>query len=726
LGTPAVVFNPDRTQARLTYVIENPWVFEFKFEGNYFLSDYKIAQQLQEEKLSGAISSPAPDMADRIRRMYWAQGYANADVSVAEKLDASEHKQSLHFTIREGPRVRINKVEISGQISRPEAYYAKFLRVSSSDLIGQGFYNRKDIEDGVKRLMTELQNQGYFRAKVQSQRAEYSPDGSLVTIAIAIDEGPLTQVRQIRFEGVEAFPKAQLIEILKIKTGSALGLAELEESINALKVFYKSEGYLEMKIKNEAEQNRIVTYNEGNTQATVEFQIYEGPRVRVGTITSQGNTFTKDYVIMRELPIHSGDTLTPDKIDETIFRLQRLNLFSHVNVRMLEEGTNISERTIILEVTEKDPGTVITRLGATNERNFITLRALLGVSYNNIGGTGRGISFRAEPKYSLDPNVSYVEHILTLSYLEPFIFNDRNRGRVNLVREQLLSEFQANGQALIQEANTIGFLLERDLTRNIRLTYNTYSFSNERKFDRFSNVTTENLNIAKTGPLIEFDFRDDQWNPTKGTFSYLNLEYADPLFGSSKDDTQTINFVKINASTTNYQPILKRKDFVWVNQIRGGYLANISNDPKASIPSQEMFFLGGRSTIRGFNPGADENERIPNRYDLGNVATYSDFRLRNDSYFGLFKSELWFPIKGNIGGTLFYDGGAVIVNQPEVNQPMPYRDSVGFGIRYMTPVGPANIEIGFKLNRRVLKVATDGTSDIVEAPMALHISIGAL
>ena len=44
----------------------------------------------------------------------------------------------------------------------------------------------------------------------------------------------------------------------------------------------------------------------------------------------------------------------------------------------------------------------------------------------------------------------------------------------------------------------------------------------------------------------------------------------------------------------------------------------------------------------------------------------------------------------------------------------PYRDSVGLGFRYNTPVGPLNLEFGWKLDRK------EG-----EEPWRFHLSIGA-
>lgn len=719
LSNPSVAYNADRTQAKLSYAIENPWRYEFFFEGNQHFTDGSIIRQLELDKLSGATSSPAPDLAEKIRRYYQAAGFANIEVDYNEKSLETLFKRQIRFKITENPRVRIKRIEVTGNISRPASYYAQFIKASSSDLIGAGFYNRKDIDDGSRRLITELQNQGFLRARVQSQRAEYSKDRSNVTIQLQIDEGPLTQVRQIRFEGVDAFQRSQLLDLLKIKAGAALSLKDLEESIQTLKDFYKSQGYLEMKIVNENEKDRIVTYNDTNTQANIEFQIYEGPRVTVGSIALQGNTFTKDYVIQRELSFEKGDVLTPEKIDESVFHLQRLGLFGRVSVRTLEEGTNIGERTVIVEVAERDPGLVTMGVGLTNERE-LTFRGYLGIAYRNLGGTGRAVSFRVDPKYSVDPRISYLENLITLSYLEPYIFGDRNRGRINLIREQAFSSFDKNDNALIQEQNTVGFLLERDLTLHTKLTYTLYSFSNQTQFERLSRATVETQNIAKTGPLVEFDYRDDIFNPTKGSYSFVNFEYSDPRLGSSEDEKQTINFIKTNASTTHYIPLTKKRDWVWATSVRGGYLANISTKPNGGVPYQETFTLGGRSTIRGFD--SQQLERIPNYIQLGK-SEYREFTLTSDSYYYLIKTELRFPLwrnspLGDISGAIFYDGGAVLMSQPDVHIDDPYRQSAGLALRIATPVGPVNFEGGFKLNPR--DYGTAGK----ESPFVIHISIG--
>ena len=737
ISAPSILYNADRTEAKISYSIESPWRYEFFFNGNDFFSDGRMIEHFDLDKFSGTVSTPAPDLAEKIRRMYQSAGFAHVEVTYKEKTLEKDYIRQVNFHIIEGPRVRIKKIEVSGNISQPPSYYGAFIQASSSDLIGDGYYNRKDIEDGEKQLVAELQNQGFLRARVQSERAEFSKDRASVTIHLQIDEGPLTQIRQIKFEGATTFSRNDLLSVLKIKTGAALGLKELEDSIQALKDFYRTRGFLEMRIINENEQDRIVTYNDTNTQATVVFQIQEGPKVVVGSIIIEGNSFTKSNVIDRELTFKVGDTLTPERVDETVFRLQRLGLFSKVEISTLEQGTSESHRTVQIRVGERDPGLFVLGAGVNNDDTThlsINYHGYLGIAYRNLWGTGRAISLRADADYNSDPTVDYLANRSTISYLEPFIFDSPTRLRINLIRaQQVLGKDTVLGHADILESNTVNLLFERDFNRHLKLTFTGYSYSAQRTFDRQTAATLNKVNIAKVGPLFEFDYRDDAFSPTRGSYSSIDLQYADPLLGSRRGSSEPVQFLKMNVMTTVYSPLTKSHSFVWANSAHFGYLANLSRSADSGVPVQEIFFLGGRTTIRGFDA---ISERILSQSDLvGKTIDISTFQATSDSYYYLLKSELRFPIwkkspAGELGGALFYDGGSVIINQPDVqlrridpnyqghDYPL-YRHSIGLGIRIATPVGPVSIDYGFKLNRR--KDRGDGTREEIGAG---HFSIG--
>ena len=64
----------------------------------------------------------------------------------------------------------------------------------------------------------------------------------------------------------------------------------------------------------------------------------------------------------------------------------------------------------------------------------------------------------------------------------------------------------------------------------------------------------------------------------------------------------------------------------------------------------------------------------------------------------LFNFEYRFPVAGPIGGTLFLDAGNVWNDYRDVNVGA-LKWGAGLGVRYLSPVGPLRLEIGWKLDR---------------------------
>ena len=106
-------------------------------------------------------------------------------------------------------------------------------------------------------------------------------------------------------------------------------------------------------------------------------------------------------------------------------------------------------------------------------------------------------------------------------------------------------------------------------------------------------------------------------------------------------------------------------------------------DSDVNIPYTERFFLGGNSSIRGFEqqmvgPLSAEGEPLG-----GNLRFYTNFELR-------------FPIYSIIGGTLFLDMGNLWANVEE-STISDIEKAAGLGITIDTPIGPARIDYGFPL-----------------------------
>lgn len=694
---PEIRFNADESTASVSYRIERVSSYSVEFRGQRDLSARTLETKVLDlENFTTTNPNIAAEMTEKIRQAYLQRGFARVEVT-AEEIDGRRpFTRRLIFTINEGPKVRIADYEISGRISRKPPYYADYIRDHSTPLIKQNAYNREDLETGFKNLIVELQNEGFLLAKIVSTRSQYNRDRTQITIFVNIDEGPLTLVDQVLFEGNQRVSSEELRRLLNLKSGEALRLDEIEHSIGAIKTFYQEKGFLEMQLLNDGED--LVQYNEDNTRASLSFKVFEGPQVSVGSIILDGNSFTRDNVILNELDFSVGDLLTPSKIDESIARLQRTGHFGSVEIRTLEEKTGVESRTVIVRISERDPGVFTLGAGATNERN-LTVRGYTSVAYRNIMGTGRGASLRLDGNYNI-LGIKYPELRLTFGYLEPYLFNTRVRGRINISRSKSVVDYE---RSKIREVNQATWSIERSFTSNVIGTWDLYSIATVKEFtiDPNEEFRDQLLDIASTGPTLDFDYRDNPFYPTRGHLTTFNVEYSTPSLGSSR----TIEYWRATAGFNFYLGVPNTR-VVWANSLRGGILQNLSKEPDGAVPyDKKGFILGGRSTLRGYEAGT--SEVFPNASDLGDP----DYALKTRARMGLIKSEVRFPVWGSLEGAVFYDGGTVTIDGLEFKD--NYRDTAGFGIRYMILMIPLNLEFGWKLDQR------DG-----EEPWRFHLSMG--
>ena len=473
-----------------------------------------------------------------------------------------------------------------------------------------------------------------------------------------------------------------------------------------------------MKILNEDET--LVAYNPKGTLAEIKFKVYEGPRVRIADVVIDGNSFTKSYVIRREADFEVGEILNPEAIENATDRLNRLGIFSRVEIRTLEEGTGIADRTLIISVTERDPGVFRIGAGVNSERD-LTARGIIGLGYNNLWGTVRAISGREETNYNIS-QINYPEYEVSAGYLEPFIFGSRNKGRFNLSRSERVFEYSSEKEGLtsLTQSDKAEMFIERQFSKSIRGTWRLWSIDRRKDFEKNGRCIDDYdallpnrkcsstvQQIAKIGPIVDIDYRDNPFLPTKGTFTRALFEYSHPKIGS----TEGIHFIKADTQFSKYTRIANTK-VVWANSIRGGYLKNMEGSG-GGIPANQAFFLGGIFTVRGFDSSSD-NERIPPEWEVP-VPKSTTLIVKDDSSYGLLKSEFRFPISGEHGGVVFYDGGFVQIAGQNISR--PYRDAVGFGYRYNTPVGPVSLDFAFKINPR-------REQGYEEDPFRVHFSIG--
>jgi outer membrane protein assembly factor BamA len=143
----------------------------------------------------------------------------------------------------------------------------------------------------------------------------------------------------------------------------------------------------------------------------------------------------------------------------------------------------------------------------------------------------------------------------------------------------------------------------------------------------------------------------------------------------------TYNYWEVTGEARHYTRVARR--FIWANRVHAGSIDPLGGGDSA-VPFFKRYFLGGATSIRGWG-----------RYE---VSPLSGFGLPIGGL-SMFEgsSEVRMPLAGKLGGVGFFDFGNV--SDKTMNFGFSnLRYAVGPGLRYLTPVGPARIDIGWQLN----------------------------
>ena len=706
-----------------TINITSTWKYLILFEGNQALNNLKIKNSIDLDNLLSSEATIKDDLSLRIRQTYTKNGYNDVQINVEEKTFKTKNLKRYVFKIDEGLVYSFDKISIGGTFSKNKKFYTNFLRTKSSPLIKSGKFSKPDIENGLNNLITHLKNLGYLEASYTGLRVE-KVEGAKNKVHVFFDlyEGQPVRVQNIRFIGNKSVDTDWLTVLLGFKENQVLNFYNLEKGIKQVYEYYLATGFLEVEIN--PSNKDFVDLNIEKRRADIVVEIIESDKVIVGDIKVEGLTKTYDYVVKNIIAFELGDVLTIEKITTSRSRLNLMGLFSKVDIKFDETLDEEEARRVVIEVEEKPPGVFQLGFGARFNQRALSLRGYTGILYKNLGGTARAVNTRLELQSRINDQ-AYLEHRAFISYYEPFIFNKHIRGRVSLDSSENIFEISDTRITLFRTLG-LDFVLENNFNRHIRAAWTVLGIDFNKEFT-VTNVASEERpevleQIGFFGPSIQFDYRNNLLLPTKGFFVNMQAEMGLPALGTNitGEDPVTeqtvsndVTYARTEAWYTQYTTLNPR--LIWVNTVRGGWLRNLSKDTN-SFPKTRAFFLGGSSTIRGFDPSDGENERIPSDDDLGSdtSARAGDIlAIPENSYYYLLKTEFRFPVFNDFWGAVFYDGGSVLIDQ--VSQKDPYRDAAGLGIRWNTPIGAVTIDVGFKLDR-------DKTRG--ESPGRLHINIG--
>jgi outer membrane protein insertion porin family len=279
----------------------------------------------------------------------------------------------------------------------------------------------------------------------------------------------------------------------------------------------------------------------------------------------------------------------------------------------------------------------------------------------------------------------------TFTYADPRLRGSRWASLFSLSGERT-TENPIYTAELGQASWQIERILDAKRTKTLRVRY---SFQRT----NLSNITIPELVLPQDQRVrlstfsAEYvrDTRDQPLDAHHGLYQTVSFGVTPTALGSSS------NFARFLGQTAFYVPV--KPKLVWANNFRVGFASPFAG---SYVPLSERFFSGGADSLRGFPiNGAGPQRPVTVCSNPSDTSTCTLISVPVGGHMlAIVNTEARFPIplKDGLGGVVFYDGGnvysAINFHQFTSN----YTNSIGFGFRYHTPVGPLRIDIGHNLN----------------------------
>ncbi len=682
------------TEETITYTVERGArhkLIGIEIKGNKYFDTELLRSRLQ--IFGGAFGSAGrfsrrlvDSDAQSMRSLYQANGFLDAKVEqqTEDNYKGKEGDLFIRFVVQEGKQTRVASLSIEG--------------------------NHAFKEDELLGVIGSTRGQPYSDFGVTTDRDNI--------LALYFNEGFPEASFTATAERVPAGPAAE-------KPDAAGSTTPSQENENKEQKEKKSKTSIQ-----QAEEIRLV------------YHIQEGPQTRVRRILIGGYQHTRPGVIRREIHIKVKEPLREGDVVESQRRLYNLGVFNRVTIEPQNPNGTNPEKDIAVLVEEAKRYTVaygggfeVQRLASTTNPTETQIQAaprgILEVSKLNLTGRGDSLSFKLRG--------STLQGRALLGYSAPNTFADPH--------------FSFQATVFAEKTRDINTFTEKRYEGSVQLTDQVTPLTTVLYRYTFRQVLVSNLNILSDEiPLFnqptlvsQFGvtwFRDSRDNPadaSKGSFNSADFGDADTKFGSSA------SFLRFFFQNSTYYPIKRR--FSFARSTRFGFLVpyrdtislsfpaptageclpgTVPTGPTPTIiPLPERFFAGGGTSLRGFALNQAGPRDACSGFPVGGQAML----ILNQE----FRFPMRLPFLGtSLGGAIFYDGGNVYSRLSQIsfrsmlpaptftlqNPALPagptnlpvcatnctneldyFAHTIGFGVRYKTPVGPIRVDFGYQLNR---------------------------
>jgi outer membrane protein assembly factor BamA len=576
------------------------------------------------------------------------------------------------------------------------------------------------------RVRLFYHQRGFREARVELDTTRVS-DGIHVLFRIA--EGEHVIVAGVQIEGAAEIGGA-LTRDLPLRAGEPLSMIAFEATRDSLIARLANRGYAAADVF----ANYEIRASESR-RVEVEYQLMPGPLTRFGEITITGTNRVSPSVVQRMLTFRAGDLYSRQALLRSQRNLFGLAVFRHAEIITAEPTQRDTVLPVRVQVNEGDLHRIRVGLGLSTadflnaegrwiSRNFLGRARRLEVR-------GRVSNIIAEPLRPL-PGFEGCSGIycdeagsIAVDFSQPWFFDLHNTFGAGLFLERFtlpglyvrtarggyLSFSRSFGSGAVASVGYRPELTKLESDGDLIFCVN-FTVCEEREID----VLRSAHRLAPLALSVGIDRSNSLFSPTGGYIVRLDGEYAAGVTGSEFD------YVRLLGEASAYHDPFR--GVVIASRLRPGWARAVGAPGSGlGLHPQKRFFGGGPNSVRGFaqyrlgpklltvddgrvladttgfRPGCTPQDINAGTCDVSHFAARApgEFEVRPVGGAVLLEGnvEARFPVFGDrLRGAAFLDVGQVWRSVDEIDLGA-LAWTPGFGIRYLSPIGPIRIDVGY-------------------------------
>ena len=678
-------------------VEEAPLLNEIIINGNKKIKDKKIIEISELELGQILTSKDIFDAKKKITDKYKDKRFYNIEIQDSVIESELNYTKNLIFNIKEGKKVKINKIIINGSDSIKSK---KLKRIMKNNKEGKwytpwtGKFKSSEIESDKLLLKTFYNNKGYKDYYCLDH--ELQLNGNSLNIIYNIYEGPEYHYRDIKWVGNEIFNDSTLTKALNISAGDLYHHDRFQYSLfQNVSSLYMDKGYLNLNLQHNF--NHI-----GKDSIDIIFNIEENNIVKVRKVVIKGNDKTNENVIRREINIYPGDIFNRSKFIDVRTKIMLLNFFENVMPDI--NSINSEEVDLIIDVSEKGVGQANFSMGWNKIQGFnggggFQLPNFLGKGQTISLNYNRGLSNNSGFNDSGNQAVG-VAQSFSISFFEPAVYDTPNMIGLSFSYYENPGSRTISGLDINSGSMSISFGRRKLKWPDDRFKI-TWVFT--KSFKRYSSYTESS--IYGSFPYvssIDINYLNDKYTfesegvslsqilkrrslnhpefPTKGSDFTWDLTYSGGKLGGIED------YIK---NTFKFNWFIPISEIMTIGSIfKFGDITKTSD--YSIIPPQKYFVMGGSGipygeTLRGYPENSVGPYYYENNYPVGGklLTRYS------------LEYRVLFSKSPTMYAFMFADAGNVWSGFNTID-PFKLKRSAGFGIRVFMPMlGLIGYDIGY-------------------------------